>query len=117
MFMETKITLEPLFKRVIVEYFEENPHRQKITAGGILIPSQSFGDIITNREKEAIVDGGDKRIAYGIIREIAVDCVTSLKVGDEVIFDLFQGMPLALAMSALKVIPETAVIAVIRKEQ
>ena len=115
--METKIKSEPLFKRVIVEYYEENPHRPKITPGGIYIPSETFGDVIMNREKEAIVDGGDKRVSYAIIRELAPDCVTGLKVGDEVIFDLFQGMPLAMAISNLRVIPETAIIAVIRKEQ
>lgn len=115
--METKIKLEPLFKRVIVEYYEENPHRPTVTPGGILIPSETFADTILNREAEGIVEGGDKRVSYGIIREVAIDCVTSIKVGDEVIFDLFQGMPLAMNISRLRVIPETAIIAMIRKEK
>ena len=111
--MEEKIKLEPLFSRVIVEYFSQNPHRKQQTKSGILLPPTGLS--LIDKESEGIVAGGEQRITYGIVREVASDC-KYLKVGDEVIFDLFQGMPLAIDETSLKVIPETAVLSIIRKE-
>ena len=111
--METKIKLEPLFARVIVEYYNQNPHRKQQTKSGIFLPPTGLS--LIDKEQDGIVAGGEQRIAYGIIREVANDC-KHLKAGDEVIFDLFQGMPLAIDETQLKLIPETAVLSIIRKE-
>lgn len=113
--MNGKVRLEPLFKRVIVEFEDENPHRQKMTKGGIIIPSQDMADILTNRESEGIVDGGEKRVKYGIVVEVSSDCVSGVAVGDEVICDSFQGMPVAMGMDSIRVLPETGIIQILRK--
>jgi len=103
----SKVRLVPLFARIIVEFEDENPHRQKMTKSGILIPSEKIQ--LLDKEANGIVEGGEQRIKYGVVVEAAEDC-KYVKEGDEVICDYFQGMPLVMGLNDLKLLPETAVL-------
>jgi co-chaperonin GroES (HSP10) len=118
---EEKITLIPLFKRVIVEVEEVNPHRTKTTTYNdlnLIVPDTK---LISNlhddnwKEQEGIVDGGNLRIKFGIVQAVAEDC-TKVKVGDQVVIDDFAALPVSMGIPNLRLVPEGAVLYIIHVE-
>lgn len=108
--MKEKVTLRPLSKRVIVEVEKENPHRRKQTASGIIIPESNLTHALINKEQEGIVEGGEQRIKYGVVQEVAIDCNLNVCKGDQIVFDNFASLPVALGIEELRIIPETAIL-------
>lgn len=100
-------------KRVIVEVEDDNPHRKQKTDSGIFIPSQQLILNSVDKEADGIVEGGEQRIRFATVQEVAVDCVMNIKKGDQVVVDSFAGLPVAMGMPSLIIIPESAILYVI----
>jgi len=111
--MSEKITLRPMFRKVIVEVEDTNPHRKQKTASGIIIPDTSIIRNTVDKEGDGIVDGGEQRIKYGVIQALAVDCRDDIKVGDKVVIDSFAGTPVAMGIPNLIIIPDIAIYYII----
>ena len=108
--MSEKVTLRPMSRRVIVEVEDSNPHRKEKTDSGIIIPDAKLITNIFDKEQEGIVAGGEQRIKYGVVQEVAVDCVQNIKKGDQVVIDDFAALPVAMGIPSLRLIPESAIL-------
>jgi len=111
---EEKITLMPLFKRVIVETEEVNPHRKQTTDSGLIIPDNKIITSLVDKEQEGIVDGGEQRIKYAVVQAVADDCI-KVKVGDKVVIDDFAAMPVAMGIPSLRILNEGAILYIIKE--
>lgn len=103
--MKEKVLLKPMFKRILVETENLNPHRKQKTDSGLILPDNEIIRLSVDKEADAIVDGGSQRIKYGIIRAVADDCEYA-KEGMEVIIDSFAGLPTAMGFPNLFIFPE-----------
>jgi co-chaperonin GroES (HSP10) len=111
--MSEKITLRPMSRRVIVEVEDSNPHRKQKTDSGIIIPDSKIITNLYDKEENGIVDGGEQRIKYAVVQAVAVDCIQNIKVGDQVVVDAFAGLPVAMGIPSLILIPESAILYII----
>ena len=112
---QKQITLIPLFKRVIVETDEVNPHRKEKTDSGIIIPDNSIITSTIDKESNGIVTDAVQRIKFAIVQAVAEDCV-KVKVGDQVVIDDFAALPVALGIPNLRLVPEGAILYIIRED-
>lgn len=111
--MSEKITLRPMSRRVIVEVEDSNPHRKQKTDSGIIIPNSSLVLNMHDKEQSGTVEGGEQRIKYAIVQAVAVDCVQNIKIGDQVVIDAFAGLPVAMGIPSLLLVPESAILYII----
>lgn len=110
-----KVRLEPMFKRIIVEFEQTNPYRKRKTDSQIWLPNEKELQSFVDKEENGLVAGGEQRVRYGVVVEVSQDCVSGIQVGDEVIADSFAGMTPIMGITDLLVLPETSVIQIIRK--
>ena len=68
---KVKVRLEPMFKRILVELENENPYRKQKTDSGLILPSPNMIHGLVNKEQEGYVDGGERRVVFGVIVEVS----------------------------------------------
>jgi co-chaperonin GroES (HSP10) len=102
----SKVVLKPMFKRILVELVDVNPHRKTKTDSGLILPDNNIIRLSMDKEANAIVDGGEQRIWYGVVAAVADDCIYA-KEGMEVLVDKFAGFTTAMGFPNLYVLPET----------
>lgn len=100
----------PLYSRVLLQFYEENPYEQKTTESGLKLTNDVFESPDTgNLEKK------DFFCRVGNVIEAGPDC-KYLKVGDDVIMDTRNCSPLRFMGNVFFTTAEQNIIAVINDD-